>query len=300
MGRAFHTLDVFTREPLTGNPLAVVASAEDLDGSRMQAIAREFNLSETVFLLPPVDARHRARVRIFTPAVEMPFAGHPLIGTAALLTLLAQQDGVAAQAFALEAPVGEIPCVVEALGPDTARARLRLPRKPQKHPALHDRRRLAAAFGLSEHDIGFARHKPSRYDAGATYDLIPVQNLAALAQAKPVRPAFDQTFGPPAGLTLLYTGAAEGDGADWRARMFAPAVGVEEDPATGSAAASLAGALLEFDSPGDGVHDVVIRQGVEMGRPSRLGLQLTVAEGVLSHAELVGEAVIVSEGKLRL
>jgi len=300
MRRPFYTLDVFTGERLTGNPLAVVLEARDLDTGRMQAIAREFNLSETVFVLPPERPQHRARVRIFTPAVEMPFAGHPLIGTAALLTLLDGLGGADARAFGLEAPVGEIACVVEPTGEDMARARFRLPRTPAPLSPSAPPAALAAAFGLDEAEIGLGRHQPTRFDAGAAYDCIPVRDLGVLARAKPVRPAFDQTFPAPAGLTLLYTEAAPGDQADWRVRMFAPNHGVDEDPATGSAAAAFVGALLQFAPPGEGVCDVVIRQGVEMGRPSRLGLQLTTAAGRFSHAELLGEAVIVSEGALRI
>jgi len=294
----FFTLDVFTRTPLTGNPLAVVLDAADLDTKRMQAIANEFNLSETVFIRPPADPHRRASVRIFTPVIEMPFAGHPLIGAAALLALLEPKDA-AAQAFGLEAKVGDIACVVERLDENTARTRLRLPKKPQELAAAHGKQALAAAFGLEPGDIGLGRHTPTRFDAGAAYDLIPLRNLDALARARPARPAFDTLFAPPAGLTLLYTEAAPEDDADWRVRMFAPGYGVEEDPATGSAAAAFLGAIGRFAPPGDGVSDIVLRQGVEMGRPSRIGLQLNIAQGVLQHAELIGEAVIISSGTLR-
>ena len=177
--RQFFTLDVFTRTPLTGNPLAVVLDAADLDTARMQAIANEFNLSETVFIRPPADPHRRASVRIFTPVVEMPFAGHPLIGAAALLALLHPQDA-AAQAFGLEAPVGEIACIVERLDENTARTRLRLPKKPAALPAAHSKQALASAFGLVPEDIGLGRHIPTRFDAGAAYDLIPLRNLDAL------------------------------------------------------------------------------------------------------------------------
>lgn len=298
MRRPFFTLDVFTSERLCGNPLAVVLEAADLDTVRMQAIAREFNLSETVFILPPSSERHRARVRIFTPVLEMPFAGHPLIGSACLLALLDGARGDAS-AFALETGVGDVPCVVSPQTADQARARLRLPRLPIPITVQRDRSALAAAFGLDPGDIGFSNHHPTRFDAGAAYDCIPVRDLEALNRARPVRPAFDQLFAPPAGLTLLYTRAGQ-VGVDWRSRMFAPGYGVEEDPATGSAAAAFVGVLMAFEHPGDGVHDIVICQGVEMGRPSRLDLQLTIANGALSHSELAGDAIIISEGSLRV
>src|SRR5215218_58936 len=121
MGRRFVTLEVFTHEPLVGNPLAVVLDAEGLDTERMQRIAREFNLSETVFLLPPDDARHRAKLRIFTPARELPFAGHPTVGTAVLLGLQGR-NGADAQAFGLEEGVGIVTCIVERRGEGTGYA----------------------------------------------------------------------------------------------------------------------------------------------------------------------------------
>lgn len=300
MRRPFYTLDVFTGERLSGNPLAVVLEAEDLDGERMQALAREFNLSETIFVLVPRSDRHRARVRIFTPVVEMPFAGHPLIGAASLLTLLDGSKGADANAFALEAPVGDISCIVTRHSEDSAMARFRLPRIPQAVQRQLAPEDLAAAFGLEARDVGHGRHYTTRYDAGAAYDCIPVQTLDALARARPHRPVFDRLFGPPAGLTLLYTSAAPDEGAHWRVRMFAPGFGVEEDPATGSAAAAFAGVIQQFEQLRDGKHDVVIRQGVEMGRPSLLSLQLSVVNGRLSHAELAGEAIIMSEGALRI
>lgn len=298
--RKFFTLDVFTDTALSGNPLAVVVNAADLSAARMQAIANEFNLSETVFVLPPGTPRHRAAVRIFTPRVELPFAGHPLVGAACLLALQQPQEGAAAEAFGLEAPVGDIPCIVERLSPQHARARLRLPKLPQALEGAHAPEAIAQALGLAVGDIGLGRHAPSRFDAGLAYDLIPVRSLDALGRAKPLRPAFDLLFGPHGGLALIYTEAAAQDGADWRVRMFAPGVGVEEDPATGSAAAAFVGALLRFAPPGDGVRDIVLRQGVEMGRPSRIGLQLTTVEGRLQHVELQGEAVLVGSGVLHL
>src|SRR5215218_5747469 len=131
MPRRFVTLDVFTRQPLAGNPLAVVLDAEGLDSGRMQAIAREFNLSETVFVLPPDDARHRARLRIFTPTHELPFAGHPTVGSAVLLAVRDSGGEPGAAAFGLEEKVGTVACAVEVQGAGRGYARFRLPRLPQ-------------------------------------------------------------------------------------------------------------------------------------------------------------------------
>lgn len=295
MARRYVTLDVFTDTALAGNPLAIVLESEGLDGARMQAIAAEFNLSETVFLSAPTDARHRARVRIFTPKAELPFAGHPLVGTASYLAL---SGDLPTQAFGIEAPVGQISCAVERQSEGLAFARLRLPRVADylgAGPAP-----AAAALGLDPADIGFHPHNTSRHSAGVPYDFVPVRDLAALKRARPLEPAFAATFGGTHPAALVYTRAAADSGADWRVRMFAPGLGVPEDPATGSAAAAFAGVLMQYEQLGEGAHDVVIEQGVEMGRPSRIGLQVNVVSGAMTHLELAGQAVLVSEGTIRL
>jgi trans-2,3-dihydro-3-hydroxyanthranilate isomerase len=301
MPRRFVTLDVFTKEPLAGNPLAVVLDPEGLDTARMQAIAREFNLSETVFVLPPDDGRHRAKLRIFTPKNELPFAGHPTVGSAVLLALRDRGGEAGAVAFGLEEKVGIVPCVVEVEGAGRAYARFRLPRLPEVWGEGIDPAQAAWALGLDPTDIGFDRHATSRHSGGVPYDLIPVRSLDAVARARPAGEAFDKAFGAsshPA--AYVYARQTEGSGSRFRARMFAPGLGVTEDPATGSAAASFAGALMQFEPLGDGEHSFVIEQGYEMGRPSDIDLQVVIREGALASAEIGGHAVLVSEGTLAL
>ena len=150
--RRYAVLDVFTDEPLAGNPLAVVLDAEGLADSRMQAIAREFNLSETVFVLPPREGRHRASLRIFTPAGELPFAGHPTVGTAVLLALKGG-DPTDAIAFGLEEKVGIVPCVVQKHGERRGHARFRLPRLPAPEGEAPDEIATAWALGLDPADF---------------------------------------------------------------------------------------------------------------------------------------------------
>jgi trans-2,3-dihydro-3-hydroxyanthranilate isomerase len=297
MPRRFVTLDVFTDTPLAGNPLAVVLDAEGLDGARMQAIAREFNLSETVFVLPPDDARHRARVRIFTPKNELPFAGHPTVGSAVLLALQDRGGEPGAMAFGLEEQVGIVPCAVEVAGQGRGYARFRVPRLPEVWGEGLDAAQAAWALGLDPHDIGFDRHRPSRHSAGIPYDLVPVASLDVLARARVSADSFDKVFGQSTHPSV-YVYAREGGG--FRSRMFFPAPGLTEDPATGSAAASFAGALMQFEPLGDGEHDVAIRQGYEMGRPSEIELQIVIRNGALVSAEIGGHAVVVSEGTLAL
>ncbi len=297
MPRRFVTLDVFTDRALAGNPLAVVLDSEGLDTGRMQAIAREFNLSETVFVLPPEDPRHKARLRIFTPSHELPFAGHPTVGSAVLLALLDQPDGSDALAFGLEETVGVVSCVAERIEEGRGRARFRLPRLPETWGEGLDPARAAWALGLEPTEIGFDRHVPSRYTAGVPYDLVPVASLDALARVRVSADSFWAVFAESTHPSV-YAYARDGDA--FRARMFFPAAGLIEDPATGSAAATFAGTLMQFEPLGSGEHDILIRQGYEMGRPSDIALQLVIRDGALASAEIGGGAVIVSEGQIRL
>lgn len=291
MSRRYFVLDVFTAAPLIGNPLAVVTETDGLDAARMQAIACEFNLSETVFVLPPDNPRHRARLRIFTPGSELPFAGHPTIGSAVLLSLL---DGHATPAaFGLEEAVGVVACVTEPRGERGAYARFRLPKTPRVAGAGLSVEDAADALGLHAGDIGFGRHFPTERAVGGPFHLIPVASLDALARAK-AGGRFNLLVTGEHPAVFLYARA----GAGFRARMFAPGIGITEDPATGSAVACLAGALADFEGLGDGVFDYVIDQGVEMGRASRIELQITLEDGRLVAGEIGGAAVIVAEGKL--
>ncbi|MBZ6075277.1 PhzF family phenazine biosynthesis protein [Microvirga puerhi] len=299
MARRFVTLDVFTHRSFAGNPLAVVLEAEGLDTPAMQAIAREFNLSETVFVLPPDDPRQRADIRIFTPARELPFAGHPTVGTAVLLALLDQDGEPGAAAFGLKENVGIVPCAVEIASKSEGRARFKLPRLPFAWGEGKETSDCAWALGLDPKEIGFERHVPSRHSAGVAYDLVPVASLEILARAKPHAEAFNKTFADsdhPA--AYVYTRISGVEGLRFRARMFGPGMGVAEDPATGSAAAAFAGALMQCEPLGDGEHDIMIEQGVEMGRPSEIALQMTIKGGALVSAEIGGHAVVVSRGEI--
>jgi trans-2,3-dihydro-3-hydroxyanthranilate isomerase len=301
MARRFVTLDVFTGEQLAGNPLAVVLDAEGLDTGRMQAITREFNLSETVFVRPAADPRQRADIRIFTPASELPFAGHPTVGTAVLLALQDRSGEPGAVAFGLKEEIGIVSCAVEVEDATTGHARFRLPRLPQLWGEGRDFAQCAWALGLEPEEICFERHVPSRHTAGVAYDLVPVATLDALARARPQHEAFAKVFGDsdhPA--AYVYARQPATSGGRFRARMFAPGLGVAEDPATGSAAAAFAGALMQCEPLGDGTHDIAIEQGVEMGRRSEIALQLTIENGALVAAEIGGRAVIVSRGELLL
>jgi trans-2,3-dihydro-3-hydroxyanthranilate isomerase len=270
----------------------VVLDPDGLDTAAMQAIAREFNHPETVFVFPPAERAHRARVRIFTPARELPFAGHPTVGTAVLLGL---RDGAAAgREIVLEEGIGAVRCVLEAGAGDAGRVRFALPQLPAEVGAAPDNATIAAALGIASAEIGFEGFQPSRWSAGNPFTFVPLAGLAVMARCNPDRPDFGAAFG--AGGAYLFCRETVEPGHAFHARMFAPAMGVREDPATGSAAAAFVGVL----SPhvGEGAHALTIEQGYEMGRPSLIQLAMTMQAGKLVSAAIAGDAVIVTEGTI--
>lgn len=301
MPRRFFTLDVFTSSPLAGNPLAVVLDGQGLGDAGMQAIAREFNLSETVFVLPPDDPHQRARLRIFTPSRELPFAGHPTVGTAVLLGLIDHGSKHGTLAFGLEEGVGVVPCAVEVTGEGRGNAVFTVPRPPVRVGGLPAAATLAAALDLETAEIGFDDHVPGRYSAGVDFATVPLASRAVVDRARARLVHWREAFGGSdhAAAFIYCREPVEAKNAFY-ARMFAPEMGIAEDPATGSAVASFAGAVIDFDRPVDGEHTLVIEQGYAMGRPSRIELTLTVAESKLVKASVGGEAVVVSEGSLHL
>jgi trans-2,3-dihydro-3-hydroxyanthranilate isomerase len=294
MRRRFVTLDVFTDRRFAGNPLAVVLEPHGLDTAAMQAIAREFNLPETVFLLAPSDGRHRARARIFTPARELPFAGHPTVGTAVLLAL---RDGMASGEIVLEQGIGPVRCRVEGCGAERGHARFDLPRLPEEATPVPDRAAIAAALGLADDDIGYAGFAPAIWSAGNPFLFVPVKGLAAIARARPDTARWDAAAAGSIG-TFLFCGETHDRANAFHARMFAPHSGVPEDPATGSAGAAFAGHLARQAGLADGAHAFRIEQGTEMGRPSLMHLWFTLRGGAVAQAAIGGDAVTVSEGMI--
>ncbi len=204
MRRQFHTLDVFTDTPLAGNPLAVVLDAEGLDDARMQQIAREFNLSETVFVFAPRDPVNTAALRIFTPARELPFAGHPTVGAAALSRICARRELLAAQdlRLVLEERIGEVVCVARHRPGQALAAYFTLPRLPQRSGAAPSAAEIADRLGLEPADIGFGAHRPTVYGAGVDFLFAPIASAAALAKADPDRTRWGADGGPG---VYLYT-----------------------------------------------------------------------------------------------
>ncbi len=298
----FYTMDVFTDKRLAGNPLAVVRGADGLDASRMQAIAREFNLSETVFLMSPRDPVNTARARIFTPAAELPFAGHPTIGAAILIAELDAPELLGGQELqiVIEELIGPVTCSVRRPKGRPARAQFVSPRLPERL-GDGDVNAIASALGLAPEDIGFDAHRPVLYSVGVGFTFVPVRTLDAMGRACAQMAAWNQAIGPQGhAAAYLYTREVLDEKSHVHARMFSPALRIAEDPATGSAAAAFAGVAMEFEQPDDGEHVLVIEQGIEMGRPSQIVLTMDVTDGVLTGVSIGGSAVIVSRGEIEL
>jgi trans-2,3-dihydro-3-hydroxyanthranilate isomerase len=267
----FITVDVFTETRFGGNPLAVFPHAAGLGDDEMQAIAREFNLSETTFVFPPTDPRHTARVRIFTPGSEVPFAGHPNVGTG---FVLAQSYSNLPEHFVFEEQAGLVRVhLLKGAGGQVNGARVAAPRALSIGIAVAPAM-VAACAGLDERHILSTSHSPLVASVGTEFVIAELIDLDALGRATPDLGAFRRSvaalpeLGGRLGLLLYVT--VDGMARQLRARMFAPLVGVIEDPATGSANAALA-ALLTSLAPGEDVElTYEIEQGAELGRPSQL------------------------------
>ena len=291
----FHTLDVFTDRRYAGNPLAVVLGADALSPRQMQTIAREFNLSETIFVMAPRDPAHTARVRIFFPTAEIPFAGHPTLGCAVLLAGLSHGAGDWQATVTLEEEAGLVPVTLTRAGGLT-HGTFAAPVIPHAAPGRADTAAIAAALGLAAPQIGFGPHRPDVLQGGPRFLYVPVADRHALAAASPREPAWSALMAA-AGVdsAYLYT---PGAGTDFAARMFSPTAGIPEDPATGSATAILAANLLAAGILREGENHFTLAQGVEMGRPSRLALTVTVAQSALAAVHIGGSAVPVSQGQI--
>ncbi|MBL8659253.1 MAG: PhzF family phenazine biosynthesis protein [Rhodospirillales bacterium] len=301
MARAYRILDVFTDRALAGNPLAVVLDAGGLTDATMQAVAAEFNLSETVFVLPPADPEHRARLRIFTPSRELPFAGHPTVGSAVCLAALDRLGEAGEAVVTLEEQVGAVRCRVSVTSVRTGIASCRLPALSQRVASAPAPEVVAGGLGLSPADIGFDGHGVGVWSAGVPFLLVPVGGRDAVRRARVVPEAWARLRGATqASGVFVYSSDCEDPAHQFHARMFAPDLGVAEDPATGAAVAALAGQIVEAETPRDGSRAYVVEQGFEMGRPSLIRLELTVEAGSLRRAALAGAAVVVAEGQLHI
>lgn len=276
----YRVYDVFTDRRFGGNQLAVFPDAGALPQNLLQSIAAEFNFSEVTFVYPPDDLRHTAKVRIFTPTSEVPFAGHPVIGTAIALADLGFPTDMI-----MELGIGPIPCTVrDGLASFNTTTPLRRHAEPE--PDV-----VARALGLVRGDIDLSVHAPVQADVGLTFVIARLTDKAALSRCQPdVASMRAGAARYPASLdfaTLAYV--VDEDGI--HARMFAPLDNIPEDPATGSAAATLAALLRDITGQ---PQDLTIRQGVDMGRPS---LILARTQSAARGVTISGQAVMTMEGR---
>ncbi|HKQ94644.1 MAG TPA: PhzF family phenazine biosynthesis protein [Aestuariivirgaceae bacterium] len=297
----FHTLDVFTRTPFTGNPLAVVLDADSVPDDLMQRIAREFNLSETVFVQTPADPANTAKVRIFTPSGELPFAGHPTVGCAVLLASLKHKDNCSFETqVKLEAKAGLVPVKVSRIGPD-AHAVFTAPKLPRNVGPPPAAERLARAVGLDVGEIGFGTHVPGLYMTSSRVLFVPVASLDALARTRVIEPAWSAALAEAESFNVyLYAAGGADPGTSYRARLYAPGEGIPEDPATGLAAATFPGQLVVHEKPEDGTARWRVEQGYEMGRPSQIDIEADIREGRIVAVRVGGSAVRIGEGILQV
>lgn len=305
MALTYHILDVFTDRRFGGNPLAVVLGADGLSSEDMQKIAGEFNLSETVFVLPSERPAHSARIRIFTPRSEIPFAGHPTVGTATLLAELQANNpgnkGERDALIVLEQAIGTVRVGVRLKNDAPAFAEFDAPKLPAAAGALPPPDVLAAGLGLMPSEVGFENHKPLCFAAGNTFAFVPVATLEAIRKARVNGSHWERAFDQQGVVgAYLYTRQCEHTGHAFHVRMFAPQVGVPEDPATGSAAVGLAGLVHHFDRVPDGTHRRVVEQGYEMGRPSQIVLTLVLSGGKLTTVRIGGASVRVATGTIEV
>lgn len=295
----YYLLDVFTRHPFGGNQLAVFPAAPALEPALMQRIARELNLSETVFVLPPSSPKATHRMRIFTPGVELPFAGHPTLGTASLLASLQSAGGNAA--FVLEQGAGPVPVRVSRLDDGSWEAWMTAPRIPEEVGTAPSAEALASMLGLQPSDVMTGVRGPLQLSAGVGFTFIPLTSVDAVSRAhldlSRWRSVLAETAGPH--VYCFTTDMARGPLAI-RSRMFAPAMGIEEDPATGGAAVALAGYVARHHQGDEPTVTWTISQGIEIGRPSELLLEVDRAGSTIREVRVGGTSVLMGEGTLRL
>ena len=308
----FHTADVFTDRMFGGNPLAVIPDATGLSEEQMRAITREFNFSETVFVFPPENPEHTRRVRIFTPGSELPFAGHPTVGTAFVLARTGEIPFAGGrERIILEEGVGPVPVVITGDTGAPSFAQLTAARLPETTPSPLGAAEIARLLSLEDDEVldrdGI---QPEVVSCGVPFLFAPIRDLPALGRAHIRSDAWAEVQKSNRQVPEIYLftedrwtsagGSAPVAPGVVRARMFAPGMGISEDPATGGAAAALAGYLTARSDPGDSTLHWTIYQGVEMGRPSRIEIEAERHGGEISAVRVGGDSILVTSGTLHI
>jgi trans-2,3-dihydro-3-hydroxyanthranilate isomerase len=302
MRHRYLTADVFTDRIFGGNQLAVFPDGKGLTSEQMQSTAREFNFSETVFVLPPDSPAHARRLRIFTPGAELPFAGHPTIGTAFILASIGelplQEEWTR---IVLEEGAGPVPVRLRAASKRPVFTQLTAPRLPEPGPPTPARADLAAMLSLRAEDLSEEPNGPQGVSCGLPYLFIPLKDRDGVRRARLRMEVWERVlkhYWSPH--PYVFALDPEFPGHDVRARMFGPAVGVAEDPATGSAASALGGYLGFRDRRDGGTLRYVVEQGFEMGRPSLLEIEVDKNKGAITEVRVGGSCVLVSEGTMEI
>ena len=297
----FWTADVFTDRVFGGNPAAILPDATGMTPEQMQLIAREFNLSDSGFILPAESNEHGFRLRIFTPARELPFAGHPTIGTAFVLGLCGRVELKSESTrVVLGENVGPVPVEIRSAGGKPVFTQLTTARLPEWGPSPPPSEIVAAMLSLDPADVLDDDHdEPQAISCGMPFLFVPLASLEAVKRARLNFEWWNQYLSSAwAPQIYAFSFETETSGATIHARAFTHAVGVEEDPATGSAASGLAGYLARRERLRDGTTRWRVEQGIEMGRPSVIDVEAEARDGAVTAVRVGGSSVVVSEGHL--
>ncbi len=302
MRYAFHTADVFTDRPFGGNQLAVFPEAGELSTSQMQRVAQELNLSETVFVFPPSSPANTRRLRIFTPGSELPFAGHPTIGTAYILAAIgAINCDAATTQIVFEEGVGPVAVTLHAEQGRPTFAQLSAAKLPEVGPPPPAPDMVAALLSLDVSDLLLGEDAPQAISCGVPFLFVPLRNRAALRRAHLDLAQWQAHFAAFwAPHIYIFTYDVEGPESHIRSRMFAPAMGISEDPATGAAAVAAAAYLAMRDPAQQCTLRWIIEQGIEMGRPSLLAIEADKHGSAVVATRVGGTAMLMSEGTMEI
>ena len=302
MNARYLTADVFTDRKFGGNQLAVFPDARQIKPDLMPRIAQEFNYSETTFVLPPDDPSHTAKVRIFTPGGELQFAGHPTVGTAHVLASIGVVPLKGAETrIVLEEGVGPVPVVIRATNGKPTFAQLSAAKLPEVGPPPPPRETLAAMLSLTAADVLGGVMSAAAVSCGTPFLFIPLRDRAAVGRSRLKIDLWEAALsGYLTNKVMVFAMDGELPGSDVRARMYAPGIGVHEDPATGSACVALGGYLADRNPRLDGTLRWIVEQGFEMGRPSILEVEADKKAGKVTAARVGGKTVLVCEGTMTL
>jgi len=296
----FLTADIFTDTPFGGNQLAVFPDARGLDDEQMFALAREFNFSETTFVFPAEKGGTR-RLRIWTPGGEVPFAGHPTVGTAHVLAEIGEIPLEGEQtSIVFEEEVGLVPVKIRASGGKPVFAQLSVAKLPEVGPPVPTRETLASMLSLEPKDLLGGHFSPQSVSCGLPFVFVALKERDAVKRSRIRMDQWERTLGNNAwaSMIMVFSRDPEREGSDIRARMYAPGISVPEDPATGSACAALGGYLAARDPRPDGTLRWVVEQGFEMGRPSIIEVEVDKAAASITAVRVGGASVTMSEGTI--